>query len=127
LTEDDIILTINDVIEDNTNYIAGTKTWSYEPTTTVSSDGVTIKIELNEELTGTVALTGLSVNGKPQSSNFSKRFEEVVVRLVKQEDVGSVTKFTVEVDGDDDLTVSDLFVGTGGTANLTGLAGSFND
>ena len=70
----------------------------------------------------------MKVNDKLQSSNFSKRFEEVVVRLIKQEDVGSVTKFTVEVDGDDDLTVSDLKVGTGKTtADIHALDGTFND
>ena len=131
MTDDDIVLTINDVIEDHdsstANGTAANPSWTYTPTTTVSSNGVSIKIELNEELTGIVTLTGLKVNTKPQSTDFSKRFEEVVVRLVKQEDVGSVTKFTVEIDGDDDLTVSDLMIGTGDTPNLTGLAGTFND
>jgi predicted RNA-binding protein with PUA-like domain len=127
LTDDDIVLTINDVVEDHDSSTANGSTddpsWTYTPTTTVSSNGVTIKIELNEELTGVVTLTGLKVNTKSQSSNFSKRFEDVVVKLVKQEDVGSVTKFTVAIDGDDDLTVSDLLIGTGGKASaFTGLA-----
>ena len=130
LNADDITLTIAGVTEDWDSNNKGTdsQTWTYKPTVTVPSNGVSIKVELNEELTGVVELTGLVVNGKSQSANFSKRFEEVVVKLVKQEDVGSVTKFTVEIDGDDDLTVSDLKIGTGGKDSaFSAIAWTFND
>ena len=128
LTADDITLTIAGVTEDYSNAAMGTSPkWEYTPTTTISSEGVVIKIELDEELTGTVEVVDLVVNNKSQSSSFSKRFEDVVVRLVKQQDVGSVTKFTVEVDGDDDITVSDLMIGTGADPKIDALKGAFND
>jgi hypothetical protein len=37
------------------------------------------------------------------------------------------TKFTVEVDADSDVTVSDFMYWTGKTPNLTWIAGTFND
>jgi hypothetical protein len=85
LNNDDITLTIDNVTEDWDT--ASNQKWTYAPTVTLDSDGVVIKVELNEELTGTVTLTGLKVNDKDQSSNFSKRFEEAIVRIVKQEDM----------------------------------------
>ena len=129
LTADDITLTIAGVTEDYSSANVGVAkpTWAYAPTTTIKSEWVVIKIELDEELTGTVEVVDLVVNNKSQSSSFSKRFEDVVVRLVKQQDVGSVTKFTVEVDGDDDITVSDLKIGTGATPNIDALKWAFND
>ena len=126
LNNDDITLTIDNVTEDWDT--ASNQKWTYAPTVTLDSDGVVIKVELNEELTGTVTLTGLKVNDKDQSSNFSKRFEEAIVRIVKQEDMWGTTKFTVEVDADSDVTVSDFMYGTGkNTATLTWIAGNIND
>ena len=129
-SSDDITVSIDGTVEDSTvaNVPKDTNI-VYQPTVTLGSEGVRVKVELNVEVTGVVELTGLVINGKKQSANFSKRFEDVIVRIVKQEDVGSVTKFTVEVDGDDDITVSDLLIGTGAgaVANIPAINWEFND
>ena len=54
---------------------------------TLPADGEVVKVVIEPEVTGNVVLSGLNLNGKPQSRTFSKRFEDAVVRIVDQKDM----------------------------------------
>lgn len=87
--EYDVTLTIGDsdetlTVTPGTNSIA----ISASPYVTLPSEGLTVKVTVEKEVAGTIDLTGLTLNGTPNSRTFSKRFEEAVVRIVAQQDIG---------------------------------------
>lgn len=87
--EYDVTVTIGDsdetlTVTTGTNSVAV----SASPYVTLPSDGLTVKVTVEKEVAGTIVLTGLTLNGTPNSRTFSKRFEEAVVRIVAQQDVG---------------------------------------
>ena len=99
------------------------------PYVALPSAGLTVKVRAEKELTGTIELTGLMLNEKAGGRAYSKRFEDAVVRIVNQKDLGGATQFTVEVDGDSDAVVSALRVklDEGSWVNIPELAGTFTD
>ncbi len=102
-------------------------TFSYSDINQTIKDAVTVKVILDEEKAWTISLSGVVVNTKTLNKEFLTRFEEALVRIVKQEDLWGATKFTVEVDADSDVTVSNLMYGTWSTPSETAIAGDFND
>ena len=77
----------------------------------------TVKISFNTKKQWEYTLTLDSVNGKAQSRKFSKRFEKALVYIKKQVNNGDETTFTLGVDADNDITVSNVaLIYSGGTA-----------
>ena len=68
----------------------------------------TVKISFNTKKQWEYTLTLDSVNGKTQSRKFSKRFEKALVYIKKQENKWDETTFTLWVDADNDITVSNV-------------------
>jgi len=123
-TADDVTLTIGGVTEDGTS-TAGV--FSYSSTKTINSDGIVVKVELNEEANGEVSLTNLKVNSKDQSSKqFVKAYYPAVVKVSRQENLDGTTRYTVSVDKDSDVDVRDFTVYYSGTS-YNGLVGDFSD
>jgi hypothetical protein len=115
-TADDITVTINGVTED---YVGSKTAFTYEPTTTVGSNGVTVKVELNEEARGDVSITNLTVNKKLQSGKeFVKSFYPAVAKISKQEDLNGTTRYTISLDKDDDIDVKNFRVYDAADADL---------
>ena len=111
------------VVETGTNYI----TYSATPNKPLKSAGVVVKVNTEKELTGTITLEWLVINGKDQNRTYSKKFVDGLVKITAQKDMWWTTQFTVSVDADSDITLRDLFVGTGTTANLTGVSWTITD
>ena len=120
------IRVIFDWVEVDAESIIWTTWATYKPVLDLPVEGIVVKVSLLEELTGQVELAITEINGKNQSRTFSKRFEEAVVRIVAQQDIGWATKFILEVDADSDVTVSDFKYGTWGSL-LTWVSGDFSD
>ena len=79
------------------------------PDVTLDKDGVVVRVNLTESMTGAIELTLNKVNDKTQTRKFSKRYEEALVYIAAQEKQGDQTKFTIGVKlADDDTVVSDL-------------------
>ena len=122
-TADDVTLTIDGVSEDS----VGT-TFHYQPTTTVESAGVVVKVELNEEAAGTVEVKDLYVNNKLQGGKeFSKSFYPAVVTVTRQENLDGTTRYTLSVDKDSDVDVRAFTVYASGDTITGGIAGEFSD
>ena len=100
--------------------------YSATPNLTIKSEGVSVKVTIEKEVTGNVTLTGLKINDKEQSRTFSKRLEDAIVKIVNQKDLWGTTEFTLEVQADSDVTVSDFKV-TLDDNQTWGIVGVFSD
>ena len=111
--------------DEDSSSTADTFTGIYKPVLDLPVDGITVEINLTEELTWEIELAIKSINSKSQSRTFSKNYQEAVVYIAKQESRGDETVFTLGVDADSDTTVSDVKIVT--TANKTGyINGEFS-
>ena len=101
------------------------------PEVTLDKDGVVVKVDLVESVTGAIDLTLDEVNGKTQTRKFSKRYEEALVYIANQEKQWDQTRFTIGVKlADDDTVVSDLkLYADNNTTPLTNakIPGEFGD
>jgi hypothetical protein len=78
--------------------------------------GITVKVNFTSKKRGEYELALTSLNGKAQTRKFSKRFEEALVYIAKQDNRGDETVFTLGVDADDDAEVKDVKIYVGGVA-----------
>jgi hypothetical protein len=79
-----------------------------------------VTISFNTKKQGEYTLTLNSVNDKNQSRKFSKRFEKALVTIKKQENKGDETEFTLGVNADNDVTLSNVVLTyAGGTIGTT--------
>ena len=88
----------------------GEDDFTYENIKETITGPVTVTVALNDEFVGTYALSGITVNGKSLNKEYLTRFENAVVRIAAQEDLGWTTKFTFNVKVADDYEVSDLVI-----------------
>jgi len=51
----------------------------------LDKDGVVVKVDLIQSVTGAIELSLKEVNGKTQTRKFSKRYEEAIVYIAAQE------------------------------------------
>ena len=94
---------------DNELEATNTTSFVYEDINITIKDPVTVKVILDEEKAGTITLSGITVNTKTLNKEYVSRFEDAVVRIAAQKDLGGgTTKFTFSVDKDSSVTVSDL-------------------
>ena len=113
-TKDDIDISSVDI--DECSFSAGTVTCT-DMTVDLPE---TVKISFTAKKRWEFTLTLDSVNGKTQSRTFSKRFEKAVVKIKSQENKWDSTTFTLGVDADNDITVSNVVLTyAGGTAWTT--------
>jgi len=103
----DITLTVDDIEEDD---FTGTSNRVYSMNKDVDSDGVVVKITLDDEMVWTVSLTNLKVNGKSVAKTFSKKYVDAAVEIVKQKESNGSTVFTLAVDKDSDVDVANFTV-----------------
>jgi hypothetical protein len=95
----------------------------YSDINTTIKDTVTVKVILDEEKAGTITLSGITVNTKTLNKEYVSRFEDAVVKIVAQKDLGGgTTKFTFNVDKNSGVEVSDLTITLEGglTGGVTG-------
>ena len=113
-TKDDIDISSVDI--DECSFSAGTVTCT-DMTVDLPE---TVKISFTAKKRWEFTLTLDSVNGKTQSRTFSKRFEKAVVKIKSQENKWDSTTFTLGVEADNDITVSNVVLTyAGGTAWTT--------
>ncbi|MBO7095177.1 hypothetical protein J6V86_03240 [bacterium] len=84
--------------------------YTYSDIKQTIDSAVTVTVALNDEFVGTYTLSGVKVNNKTLSKEYVTRFENAVVKIAGQDDLGGTTKFTFSVKADDDYEVSDLIV-----------------
>jgi hypothetical protein len=99
--------------EEDAASTAGTTGATYKPVLDLPVDGIKVEVNLIEELTGEIELTITNVNGKNQSRTFSKRYEEGLVFIASQEQMGDETKFILGIDADSDVTLSNVIIEAG--------------
>jgi hypothetical protein len=79
----------------------------YEPNENIPTAGLKVQVILKDEMTGSVDMNLVSVNGKAQTRTFSKRYEEALVYVTAQDNKGDETVYTLGVEtSDSDITVS---------------------
>jgi hypothetical protein len=77
---------------------------------TIPSEGKTVSIVLDEEVSGTVVLQLSKINGKDVSNKFTKRFESALVSIESQTNNSGTTTFVLDVQNEDDLIIKNLVI-----------------
>ena len=78
-------------------------------------DGIDVEVILKNEVSGAYRLTVKDVNGGKSTKTFTKRYEDALVYVASQEDLGGSTKFDIAVEKyDEDVEVSNLTLVAGG-------------
>ena len=92
----------------NGGKINGNGTYKAEFSTDVDSNGVVVKVELDDELDGSVALTNLKVNGNPIKKEFTKKYVEAIVWFTDKSHGDSRTTFKLWLDKKDSASIENL-------------------
>jgi hypothetical protein len=110
-----VTLKVADIEEDDFGYSDPYLT--YTMNRKVGSDGVVVVITIDDEVSGTVTLTDLYVNGNPFTSRtFEKKFANALVYVASQNGGKGTTKLTLGVDEyDSSTTVKNLRLFTDST------------
>ena len=114
------------LIDDSEEEESAANSLIYKPVVDLPADWIVVKVSLIDEYTWSLELKVAQVNGKNQSRTFSKRYEEALVYITKQDPRGDETVFTLGVDADSDTSVKNVTLYAGNT--LTGgIAAEFAD
>jgi hypothetical protein len=110
-TDDDITVKLNNVVVDDCVLSSNLKTVTCTMNEKVESNGIAVDIFLVNETDKQVNVNNLHVNGKDQTSRkFKKQFVSSLVKVSAVKDLGGTTQFTLDVDEDDNASVSNFLI-----------------